>query len=70
MIEPGFSPKELVARWGLSYATLKQWRAEGNGPPWIKRGPLGIPRGMATIHYPLPGVLAFEEANNIIPLKP
>jgi len=32
------SPSELAARWGLATGTLANWRAQGLGPPFVKRG--------------------------------
>jgi hypothetical protein len=70
MMEPGFTPTELARRWGLSPQTLRQWRAGGTGPPWHKRPRMGCPRGQSLVFYPLPGVLAFEQAQGITPLHP
>jgi hypothetical protein len=33
-----FTPKELAARWGMSPGTLANWRLEGKGPHFEKKG--------------------------------
>jgi predicted DNA-binding transcriptional regulator AlpA len=33
-----FTEAELAARYGLARKTLRNWRAEGRGPRWVKVG--------------------------------
>ena len=33
-----FTPTGLAARWGLHAGTLANWRVQGQGPPFRKRG--------------------------------
>jgi hypothetical protein len=70
MTETGLTPPQLADRWGLSQHTLRGWRLRGIGPPWVTRPRLGTPYGQSRVLYPLPGVLAFEEAQGITPINP
>jgi hypothetical protein len=33
-----FCPASLAARWGMHPGTLANWRVQGEGPPYRKRG--------------------------------
>lgn len=70
MTEPCLTTAELAARWGVKPATIKSHRARGHGVPYITTTGKGRPIGTPRVLYPLAQVLAFEEANNIIPIKP
>lgn len=52
------TPDEVVARWSgaTKKGTLANWRSQGKGPPWSKRG--------AKVVYPLAKLEAWEAAND------
>jgi hypothetical protein len=52
------TPDEVVTRWGgaTKRGTLANWRSQGKGPPWSKRG--------AKVVYPLDRLAAYEAAND------
>jgi hypothetical protein len=52
------TPAELIARWGGSHkrGTLANWRSQGKGPPFVKRGAKAL--------YPLDRLEAWEAAND------
>lgn len=70
MTEAFLTTEQLAARWGLRPATIKNQRARGTGPPYVTLPRLATPVGMPRVRYALAQVLAFEEANNITPIKP
>lgn len=51
------SPQELMQRWKVSAATLRQMRVRGTGPKYFQLGGKG-----SAVRYPLGEVLAHEEA--------
>ncbi len=69
-IEPYLTTEQLAHRWGLSPATIRGQRSRGNGPQYITLPRVALPAGTSRVRYPLPNVLAFEEANNITPINP
>lgn len=56
MEQKSFTPRELADRWGFSLSTISQWRKNGKGPAWQKRG-------YRQVVYFLDDVLAFEAEN-------
>lgn len=52
------TPDQLVDRFGgsIKKGTLANWRSQGKGPPWSKRG--------AKVVYPLAKLIAWEAAND------
>lgn len=46
------TPAELAERWNLAEKTLRNWRANGAGPVYVKLG--------RAVLYPLRAVEAFE----------
>lgn len=62
-VQKYITPVELVARWGGApkIGTLANWRSQGKGPPWSKRGALVV--------YPLDKLEAYEAANDNEPQK-
>jgi hypothetical protein len=52
------TPDDVVARWGgsIEKGTLANWRSQGKGPPFSKRG--------AKVVYPLDTLEAYEAAND------
>jgi hypothetical protein len=70
MTEPFLTTDQLAARWGLKPAAIKNQRARGIGPSYYTIGRVGFPVGTPRVRYPLAQVLAFEDANNITPLRP
>jgi hypothetical protein len=68
MTEPYLTTDQLAARWGLTPAAIKNYRARGIGPAYATAPRFGLPAGTPRVRYPLSQVLAFEEANNITPL--
>lgn len=51
--QPHFTREELAARWGVTVATLDQWRWNGRGPRFFKPGRI--------IYYRVKDVELFEE---------
>ncbi len=47
--------KQLAARLGVSKHTLKRWRVEGNGPPYVKL--------VGSVRYPLDDTEKWEAEN-------
>ena len=47
--------KQLAARLGVSTHTLKRWRVEGNGPPYVKL--------VGSVRYPLDEAEKWEAEN-------
>lgn len=37
-MERYYTQEELAQLWGMSWATLRKWRCEGKGPPFVKLG--------------------------------
>lgn len=57
-VQKVLTPDELVARFGgaIKKGTLANWRSQGKGPPFSKRG--------AKVVYPLDRLEAWEAAND------
>ena len=70
MTEAFLTTEQLATRWGLKPASIRHQRVRGVGPPYETLPRLGTPFGVSRVRYPLAQVLAFEEANNITPIKP
>ena len=51
--------EELAARLRISPRTLERWRANGDGPAWV--------RLKRRVIYPFDGVLAYERARRVAP---
>ena len=69
-IEPYLTTEELAARWGVSPATIKNYRARGIGPGYYTAERFALPARTPRVRYPLAQVLAFEQANTITPFNP
>lgn len=50
---------ELAAELGLAVKTLRKWRSEGAGPPFVRMG--------GAVRYRLPDVEAWIAANTVTP---
>ena len=61
---------QLANRYGLSPATIKDWRAKGTGPEYYTLPRYAISSGSARDRYELDKVLHREETNNITPKIP
>ncbi len=61
---------QLADRYGLSPATIKDWRAKGTGPEYYTLPRYAISSGSARVRYELDKVLHWEETNNITPKNP
>ena len=48
------APKQVAARLRISIETLRKWRKNGKGPPWIKPS--------RAVRYPIEAVRAWEQA--------
>ncbi len=48
--------KALAKRWGMHPGSRRHWRQVGHGPKYIKLG-------AKSILYPMPEILAYEEAH-------
>lgn len=68
--EPFLTTEELAARWGLKCSAIKNHRRRGVGPPYQTTPRLASARGTPRVLYPLSSLIAFEQANNIYPVKP
>lgn len=55
--------EELAKRWGVSEGTLKRWRSEDQGPPYIKLD------GQRSVRYRITDIIRFEESNLVTPKK-
>jgi len=62
--------EQLAERWGLKPSTIKSQRLRGQGPPYYTVPRFGLPLGESRVRYPLPDLLAFEEAHSITPINP
>tara|TARA_Y100001951_G_C11131757_1_gene178615 strand:+ start:238 stop:456 length:219 start_codon:yes stop_codon:yes gene_type:complete len=60
--------QQLAERYGLSPNTIKSWRAREYGPEYYELPFVAF--GTPKIRYQLHKVLAWEEANQITPIKP
>ena len=60
--------QQLAERYGLSPNTIKSWRAREYGPEYYELPFVAF--GNPKIRYQLHKVLAWEEANEITPIKP
>ncbi len=63
-VQKFLTPDALVERWNGSVkkGTLANWRSQGKGPPFSKRG--------AKVVYPLDKLEAYEAANDNKPGEP
>ena len=52
---------QLAQRWGVSHGTLKNWRSEGKGPPYIKID------GMRSVRYRMTDIIHYEEKYLVTP---
>ena len=68
-LEPYLTTEALADRYGLRPETIRGWRKRGVGPIWYEVTKMALPRCEPRIRYRLADVLAFEEANSIIPLN-
>lgn len=58
--------RELAVRWRLTDWTLRQWRAHGIGPAYIRLGP-----GRASeVRYRILDIEEYEKAGRIVPGNP
>ena len=63
------STEQLADRYGLSIATIYQWRVRGYGPPYYSLDKSEVPKDFPRVRYQLHDLLAWEEANNITPIN-
>ena len=61
---------QLAERYGLSPATIADWRRKDRGPEYYTLPKYAISSGSAKVRYELKEILAWEKANNIIPKNP
>ena len=61
---------QLAERYGLSPATIVDWRRKDRGPEYYTLPKYAISSGSAKVRYELKEVLAWEQANKITPKKP
>jgi hypothetical protein len=61
MTKQFLSPAQVVERWdnAIKIGTLANWRSQGHGPPFSKRG--------AKVVYQLDKLVAWEAANDNTP---
>lgn len=61
---------QLAERYGLSPATIVDWRRKDRGPEYYTLPRYAISSGSARVRYELDKVLHWEETNNITPKNP
>ena len=61
---------QLAERYGLSPATIADWRRKNRGPEYYTVPKYAISSGSAKVRYELKEILKWEQANNITPKKP
>jgi hypothetical protein len=70
MNEAALTTEQLARRWGVKPSTIRGHRYRGTGPKFAEIPRLGRPVASPKVLYPLHDVLAFEEANGIVPVEP
>ena len=68
------STQQLASRYGLKPATIVDWRKQTRkrkeiGPKWYQLSRTAVPYGQPVVRYDLHQVLAWEESENITPIK-
>ena len=61
---------QLAGRYGLSPATLVDWRRKDRGPEYYTLPRYAISSGSAKVRYEVKAILAWEQKNNITPKNP
>ena len=61
---------QLAERYGLSPATIVDWRRKDRGPEYYPLPKYAISSGSAKVRYELKEVIAWEQANKITPKNP
>ena len=65
-----FTSDQLAERYGLSPATIADWRRKDRGPEYYTLPKYAVSSGSAKVRYELKKILKWEQANNITPKKP
>ena len=65
-----FTSDQLAERYGLSPATIADWRRKNRGPEYYTVPKYAISSGSAKVRYELNEILEWEKQNNITPKKP
>ena len=65
-----FTSDQLAERYGLSPATIADWRRKNRGPKYYTVPKYAISSGSAKVRYELNEILEWEKQNNITPKKP
>ena len=58
---------QLAERYGLSPATIVDWRRKDRGPEYYTLPKYAISSGSAKVRYEVKAILAWEQKNNITP---
>ena len=61
---------QLAERYGLSPATIADWRRKDRGPKYYTVPHVALSMGSAKVRYELTEILEWEQANNITPKEP
>jgi transcriptional regulator with XRE-family HTH domain len=60
----------LAERYGLSPATIADWRRKNRGPEYYTLPKYAVASGSAKVRYELNKILKWEKENNITPKNP
>jgi len=61
---------QLAERYGLSPATIADWRRKDRGPDYYTLPKYAVSSGSAKVRYELSKILEWEKENNITPKNP
>ena len=61
---------QLAERYGLSPATIADWRRKNRGPEYYTLPKYAVSSGSAKVRYELIKILKWEQENNITPKNP
>jgi transcriptional regulator with XRE-family HTH domain len=61
---------QLAERYGLSPATIADWRRKNRGPEYYTLPKYAVASGSAKVRYELNKILKWEKENNITPKNP
>ena len=61
---------QLAERYGLSPATIADWRRKNRGPDYYTLPKYAMSSGSAKVRYELSKILEWEKENNITPKNP